>query len=101
MTDLDSILQIISQQGEEIKSLQSQVAELKGFRVVQSGPRKPVNAAAWRKAMDARIYGKDRGKAEREYEKIYRIPEITTQTQCGQGAPGRGSAPSSSRVVGR
>lgn len=62
---------------EKIAALESQIAELKGFRVVKSVPRKPVNAAAWRKAMDARIYGKDRGKAEREYEKFYAVPDLT------------------------
>ncbi len=76
MNDTDLALQNAL---KRIDALELQVAELRGIRLVrESSSLKPVNRAAYQKALDAFVAG-DR-KAIREYLRHYRVPGTSGDT---------------------
>lgn len=77
---------------KRIEALEIQVADLRGVRLVSDSPTaKPVNRAAYQKALDALMTG-DR-KALREYRKHYAIP--------GTSRPSMGNVPDETKTQTR
>jgi len=91
---------------KRIEALELQVADLRGIRLIQeSTTAKPVNRAAYQKALDAFVSG-DR-KAIREYLKYYTVPGVSAggahgegKTQLTRGRAVVGRKPHNLRVAG-